>query len=115
MEFVIYALDRAGDGAARRAARAAHLRGVVDNASHFIYGGPLLDEQGKPAGSLFVMRFADRAALDAYMASDPYFTGDVFGSVTVWASRQIVPETAPGFLRAELQRQLAADAESGRG
>jgi hypothetical protein len=31
--------------------------------------------------------------------------------VTVWPSRQVVPEALPGALQAELERQLAADAD----
>jgi uncharacterized protein YciI len=110
MEFVIYALDKPGDGEARRTARAAHLRCITENASHFVYGGPLLGDDGTTRGSLMVLRFDNRAALDSYMAQDPYFSAGIFHSVTVWPSRQVIPEVAPGLLRNELERQLAADA-----
>ncbi|PPE69974.1 hypothetical protein IS481_00545 [Caldimonas thermodepolymerans] len=111
MEFVIYALDKPGDGQPRQQVRAAHLRVAMAHAEHFIFAGPLLGEDGHPRGSLYVLRFEDRAALDAYMAQDPYFSAGVYESVTVWPSRQVVPEALPGALQAELERQLAADAD----
>jgi uncharacterized protein YciI len=110
MEFVIYAMDRQDGGEARRKARTAHIKYIVENPDHFVYGGPLLDDDGKPRGSLMVMRFEDRPALDRHLAQDPYFQSGVFESVTIWASRQVIPELQPGQLKAELDKQIAADA-----
>jgi hypothetical protein len=56
-------------------------------------------------GSLFVFDLADRAALDSYLAEDPYFAGEgIFESVEIWESRWMVPEREPGFLAAEADR-----------
>jgi uncharacterized protein YciI len=114
MDFVIYALDKPDGGRARQSARAGHLRTLMAQVEHVVFAGPLFDGNGQPCGSLFVLRFEDRAGLDGYMAQDPYFSGGVYESVTVWPTRQVVPETTPGALQAELQRQLAADAQAGR-
>jgi hypothetical protein len=39
------------------------------------------------------------------MLEDPYFGADLFESVTIWSTRQVVPETTPDALRAELAEQ----------
>lgn len=54
----------------------------------------------------------DRAALERHIQGDPYFSADLFGSVTIWASRQVIPETVPGAPRTELDqaRQVAREA-----
>lgn len=110
MEFVLYCLDKPDNAEARRRARAPHLRFIMGRPEIFRYGGPLLGPDGQTRGSLIVLDLPDRAALDRYLAEDPYFTSGLFASVTVWPSRQVIPETAPGLLQKELERQLEADA-----
>ena len=44
---------------------------------------------------------------DDYLAKDPYFTGGLFESVTIHASRQVVPELEPGMLAREIEKQKA--------
>jgi uncharacterized protein YciI len=109
MEFILYCIDRADGGKGRQAARAAHLSFIQDKQHVFRYGGPLLAPDGSTKGSLLVLSLPDRAALDKYMRDDPYFSGEVFESVSVWQSRQVVPETSPGLLAAELSKQRADD------
>ena len=45
--------------------------------------GGLLDEEGKAKGSALIMEFPDRAALDAYLASEPYVVEHVWDRVEV--------------------------------
>jgi hypothetical protein len=59
-------------------------------------------------GSLFVFDIADRAALDAHLAADPYFREGIFETVEIYESRWMVPEREPGFLAAEAERARAA-------
>ena len=100
MHFVVLGRDKAG-GEPRRRHRAAHLEHVADRQQQIVYAGPLLEE-GRMVGSLFVFEVADRAALDACLAEDPYFAGEgIFDSVEIWESRWMVPEREPGFLAAE--------------
>jgi uncharacterized protein len=110
MEFVLYCLDRDDGGLARQSARTPHLSYIADKQHLFRFGGPLLGDDGLPRGSLIVLSLPDRAALDAYMSGDPYFRDNVFASVTVWPSRQVIPEAQPGLLAAELQKQRLVDA-----
>src|SRR3954468_21734797 len=93
--------------APRRRCRAAHLDYVAGKQALIVYAGPLLDD-GKMVGSLFVFEVPDRAALDAYLADDPYFRDGVFSSVDIWESRWMVPEREEGLLKAEAERAKAA-------
>ena len=102
MHFVIIGKDK-GSGELRRAARPSHLEFVASRQHFILYAGPLI-EAGRMVGSLFVFDVEDRAALDAYIAEDPYFTPGIFESVEIYQSRRMVPESAPGFLVAEAEK-----------
>lgn len=105
MNFVV--IGRDGDPSLRREERAAHLEYVAGRQHLIVYAGPLL-ESGAMIGSIFVFDVPDRAALDAHLAKDPYFTRPIFESVEIWESRRMVPEREPGFLSAEAERARAA-------
>ena len=66
--------------ARRQAAREAHLAGVrpMVERGEIVAGGALLDEAGRMVGSAVVVDMPDRAAVDAWLARDPYVTGDVW-------------------------------------
>jgi len=100
--FVVLGRDRAG-GEARARHRADHLVYVAGHQDKIVYAGPLL-EDGRMIGSIFVFEVPDRAALDAYLADDPYFDPGIFDTVEIWESRWMVPEREPGFLAAEAAR-----------
>ena len=101
MHFVVIARDEPS-GEARKRMRAAHLDFVAGRQSDIVYAGPLIEGE-RMVGSLFVFDLPDRAALDRYMAQDPYFTAPIFASVEIFESRWIVPEREAGFLRAEAE------------
>ena len=102
MHFVVIGKDK-GAGELRRAARPAHLEFIASRQHLILYAGPLI-EAGRMIGSLFVFKVEGRAALDAYLAEDPYFTAGIFETVEVYESRQMVPESEPGFLLAEAEK-----------
>jgi uncharacterized protein YciI len=107
MNFVVLGLDKGG-GEARARHRADHLRYVEGHQAKIIYAGPLL-EDGRMVGSLFVFDVPDRAALDSYLANDPYFDPGIFETVEIWESRWMVPEREPGSLAAEAERARGRD------
>lgn len=84
-QFLVTARDgRDGDAPARRAAaRPAHLASVGRLGGAMILGGAMLDASGTAVGSTMVVDFPDRAALDAWIASDPYTAGDVWREVDI--------------------------------
>jgi hypothetical protein len=105
MHFVVIGKDK---GDLRRARRAAHLDHVAGQQHLILYAGPLIEE-GRMIGSVFIFDVPDRAALDAYLAGDPYFAdGGIFATVEIYKSRKMVPEAEPGFLAAEAERARAA-------
>ena len=86
--FLVIAYDGRDDQAmARRlAAREAHLAGArkMAEAGQLLEGGPLMSDDGENmVGSFCVVDFFDRDALDAWLAADPYVTGDVWRTITV--------------------------------
>ena len=104
MNFVVIGKDK---GDLRRHHRAAHLDYVADHQHKIVYAGPLI-EDGRMIGSVFVFDVADRAALDAYLAGDPYFTAPIFETIEIYESRWMVPEREPGTLAAEAERARSA-------
>lgn len=107
MEFLVIGLDRPDGGKRRQELRLAHLEYVAGRQHLLKFGGPIQDDGGRAVGSSFIFSVPDRAALDAYMADDPYFRDGLFEAVFVRRTRQVVPEPAAGDLAAEIARQKA--------
>ena len=93
-QYVITARDGTDPGAlARRmAARPAHLANVAPlvEAGRLIAGGALLDDAGQMIGSVTIAEFPDRAALDQWLATDPYVVQGVWQSIDVQPFRLAV-------------------------
>lgn len=81
--------------ARRAAARAAHLAAVGRLGPAMIMGGAVLDAAGAPVGSTMLVDFPDRAAVDAWIASDPYTAGGVWREVEVAPFRLAVERGVP--------------------
>lgn len=107
MEFVLMCLDKPDRVAVRATARVPHLAYVGSRQRAFRFGGPLLDDTGQARGSLMILELPDRAALDEHLRGDPFFSADLFDTVTVWNTRQVVPERERGGLERELQAARA--------
>ncbi|EPC01608.1 hypothetical protein L861_16450 [Litchfieldella anticariensis FP35 = DSM 16096] len=77
----------------RIAHREAHLEGLRQLArqGHFLSGGAILNEEGKMIGSNAHFLFADRQALDAWLATEPYMTGRVWEDVNIREVRLFDP------------------------
>lgn len=105
MLFVVYCKDKPGD--LRGKLRGDHLRHVLSNPEPYRFGGPLIDDDGRVVGSVILFEFENRAQLDATLAADPYFREGLFQSVEIFSTRQIVPETQPGGLQQDLEKELA--------
>ena len=48
-----------------------------------IVGGAILDDGGRMVGSSCIVEFPDRAAVDAWLATDPYVTENVWQKIEV--------------------------------
>ncbi|MBZ9559651.1 MULTISPECIES: YciI family protein [Modicisalibacter] len=94
-QYAVVAYDHTDDDAlARRLAnRDAHLAGIrrLADRGHFLSGGAILDDDGRMVGSNAHFQFADRAALDDWLASEPYMTGRVWERVDIREVRLFDP------------------------
>lgn len=98
MQFLIIAKDGTdADAPARRqAARPDHLKLATAMAEEgsLKSGGAILDDNGAMVGSAAIVEFPDRAALDAWLARDPYVTGGVWQTIEVHPFRLAVSSGA---------------------
>jgi uncharacterized protein YciI len=90
MQFVVIGLDATDEGATSRrlAARPAHLE-LGDKmlaAGNLWYGAALLDDGGKMKGSMYLVDFSSEEELQAWLATEPYVTGDVWQSIEIHKS-----------------------------
>jgi len=93
MQFTIIALDgNDSEAAARRAAaRPAHIAqfAKLHATGEMLFGGAILDDNGTMIGSNIIADFPDRAACDAWLATDPYTTGGVWQQVTIYPFKAV--------------------------
>ena len=83
MQFLVKAYDGEGMLEKRMEVRPRHLEGMKALGKQVICAGGLLDDEGKMKGSALVMDFPDRAALDAYLANEPYVVENVWQKIEV--------------------------------
>lgn len=79
--FVLMCVDHPGALDRRMAARENHLAYVREHIAMVKVAGPMLNDAGEMAGSMFVIEAADRAAVEAFSAADPYRLANVFERV----------------------------------
>jgi len=93
MTFLILAHDfRDPEALSRRTQqRPAHIEGVrrMKAEGTFVDGGAMLDDAGRMVGSMILVEFPSRAEVDAWLAADPYVTGQVWEHITVRAFRRV--------------------------
>jgi uncharacterized protein YciI len=99
MQFLVVAKDGTDEEAIerRRRVRPTHLEAIAPRveAGNVLVGGAMLSEDGEMIGSMLLVDFPDRAAVDAWLAGDPYVTGDVWREVEVRPFRTAVGTWQP--------------------
>ena len=83
MQFLIRAYDGDNMLEKRMEVRPRHLEGMKDLGKQMIAAGGLLDKEGRMKGSALVMEFADRSAVDEYLAKEPYVVEGVWQKIEV--------------------------------
>ncbi len=83
MQFIIKAYDGEGKLDKRMEVRPRHLEGLEKIKEHVICGGAMLDDDGNMIGSAMILEFDDRAALDEYIAGEPYVVEHVWERIEV--------------------------------
>ncbi len=97
MLFAIINTDRPGGLDLRLATRPTHLAYLSMYAACIVHGGPILDLDGRPCGSLLIVDVEDRATAEGFAASDPYAKAGLFESTiirpfrTVFRDGELVP------------------------
>ena len=94
MLFALVCTDRPGALERRLAARPEHIAYLERHVASLVHAGALLDPQGNPCGSLFVLDVADRDAAEAFAAGDPFATAGVFESAAIRPFRQAFKDGA---------------------
>jgi uncharacterized protein YciI len=89
MQFLLLAYDGTDPGAPDRRlkVRQGHLDKIktLKKSGEFLFGGAILDEEGKMIGSMILYEFPDRKTLDEKLKDEPYFTEGV------WEKSEIRP------------------------
>jgi len=87
LQFLIRAMDGTDDRALDRrvAARGAHVARSDEliEAGSVLYSVALLDERDRMIGSVMIVEFPDREAVDAWLQTEPYVTGGVWQRIDV--------------------------------
>lgn len=89
MLFALICTDKPGAEQTRLANREAHLAYLDE--SPVVFAGPFTDDSGAQMnGSLIVLDFPDRAAVEAWSANDPYAKAGLFSSVEIRAWKKAI-------------------------
>ena len=83
MQFIITAYDGADVLEKRMAVRPKHLEGMKLLGRHIITAGGILDDAGKPKGSVLVLEFDSREDLDEYLKYEPYVLEHVWEKIDI--------------------------------
>lgn len=94
MLFAIFCTDRPASLDLRMATRPTHLGYLAQNAACVVQGGPVLDPEGRPCGSLFLIEAEDRAAAEEFASGDPYAAAGLFESTIIRPFRTVLKDGA---------------------
>jgi uncharacterized protein YciI len=89
MYFVVTRHDKPGRFELRMASRPPHLvylEGVLDK---IVYGGALLDDEGKQNGSILIIDVPDMKAAEAFAQADPFNNVDLFAETSIKPFRPV--------------------------
>lgn len=97
MQFLVTGYDGTDEKAMERrmAAREEHMKMVdtMKTKGHHLYAAALLDDNEKMIGSVLIVDFPSREALDQWLKVEPYVAGDV------WRQLEVKPcKVPPMFL-----------------
>ncbi|MEB1808322.1 MAG: YciI family protein [Bacillaceae bacterium] len=98
MQFIITAYDGTDEQALERRldAREEHLQGVEERfkTGEHLYGAALLDDEGKMIGSVMVVDYPSKEALDEWLKVEPYVVQNVWQKIDVQSCK-----VAPTFMK----------------
>ena len=87
MQFLLIAYDGTDPGALQRrlAVREDHLKRIstMKKEGKFLFGGAILDDEGKMIGSMIIYDFPDRQSLELKLKDEPYLNNEVWSKVEI--------------------------------
>jgi uncharacterized protein len=89
MLYAVIRHDHPNSLALRLAARPKHLDYLKSVLDKIMYGGALLDQEGRQIGSMLIIDVADKAAADAFADADPFVEANLFASSSVEPFRPV--------------------------
>jgi uncharacterized protein YciI len=99
MQFLVVARDGTDEEAVERRMRVrpTHLEAIAPlvEDGHVLVGGAILNEADEMIGSMLLVEFPDRAAVEAWLEADPYVTGGVWKEIDVSPFRTAVGAWQP--------------------
>lgn len=89
MLFAVIRHDKPNSLSLRLSERPKHLEYLKADLDKIMYGGALLDNEGRQIGSVLIIDVADKAAADAFAVADPFVDAGLFASTSVQQFRQV--------------------------
>jgi uncharacterized protein YciI len=89
MHFMLLGYDKPDALELRKATRPSHIDYLNGKLGKMLIGGPLLDAQGNPCGSMLVVEAASEADARAMFDEDPYVQAGLFATTTVTPYRLV--------------------------
>jgi uncharacterized protein YciI len=87
--FALICHDKPASLDLRLALRPQHLAFTAIYGARIVHGGPLLDADGRPCGSLMVIDVEDRAAAEGFVADDPFTKAGLFETMVIRGFRAV--------------------------
>jgi uncharacterized protein len=87
MQFLLLAFDSIDNAAIERrlTVRQEHLEKIskMKKSGEFLFGGAILNDDGKMIGSMILYEFPDRETLDKRLKDEPYMTRGVWQKIEI--------------------------------
>ena len=87
MLFVFHGVDRTDSSVTRQRGHEAHA--AYHQSRGNPVGGPLLDDDGQPCGTMYVLEADDLAGAQAVVAGDPFIEAGLFETVALHQFRAV--------------------------
>jgi len=92
MLFVIICTDRPDGLELRLATRPTHIAYLTTYADRVVHGGPMLNQEGRPCGSVLLVDVEDQATAEGFAAGDPYAKAGLFESTVIRGFRTVLKD-----------------------
>jgi uncharacterized protein YciI len=94
MLFAVIRHDKPNSLGLRLSERPKHLEYLEVVLDKIMYGGALLDDEGKQVGSILLIEETDKAAAEAFASADPYVDAELFASTSIRQFRPVFKDGA---------------------